>query len=349
MGLINWLFGDRRRANTMYRDEDFGFEVTIPPGWRKQTLVGVFAATGGRLSLRSRDGATANFSCGPPDSGSPTDKIKRADLARTFLAHDVPGAASVPLRDVATSLSGEENVARAEVRTRDGFHGIVSVIHKGIEYVIQYHGTERTRSEVEDLIASFRLPGSTTQVAPQPAVDAARVVAKLDDQAPQTRESARKQLIQMGKMGTAAVPSLLASVNACNQAIMAAGAGLSGHFGSTVDALRYRIEVLGAIGDPGAIPAILNAIGDAARNYGREVEQLLHASEKALSAIGQPAVPRIADVIDTPTAAIRLALIRVLVQIGGTQARDGLTSIIRGDSSAEVRRKAEDGLSELEN
>lgn len=159
MALLDWIFGDRRRANTIYKDDEFGFEVAVPRGWREQPLVGAFAGTGGRLALRSRDGATANFSCGPPDPGTPTDNVQRANEARTFFAR-VPGTVSVPFRDVATAVSGEENVARAEVRTQDGFHGIVSVIHKGIEYVIQYHATKRARSEVADLIASFRLPGS---------------------------------------------------------------------------------------------------------------------------------------------------------------------------------------------
>ncbi len=65
------LIAERRQAsnaNTHYADQLFHFSLTIPPRWVKQSLVGAFARTGGRVAIsHTSHAATFNVSVSPPD------------------------------------------------------------------------------------------------------------------------------------------------------------------------------------------------------------------------------------------------------------------------------------------
>ena len=312
--------------DTDYVDPEFHFTLRIPGGWRQAALVPRFRSTGGRLALTASNGAVFNVSCGAPDPAMPSDKIARVERAREFLAQSVPAVVGPPLRDVTTPISGEMNVARAEISTVQGFHGLISILHEGIEYVLQYGGNERTRSQVEMLIASFCLP-RTVRRYPARIVDFSTVVARLDAADEDARQRARGRLLQAG---AESVPSILASVNACNQAIMAAAALGPQRMELGIRSLLRRIELLGELGDARGIPAILNAIGDSAKakQMSSEAHRLLLVSQEALVRLGPLAVTEIAKVINTPSVDIRLALAEVLAKIGGTESQRVLQTML---------------------
>jgi len=338
MSFLRWLLGSPRgaAAGGEYRDDETGFCLAIPAGWRHVRLTREFRGVGGRIALAlPEDAGTFNVSCGAPDADVPADKHARADRACAFLARSAPRTTAPPVRDVATSISGESNVARAEAATARGFFGMISILHREVEYAIQYAGTERSRPQIEAMIASFALPGATTQ-RPAADVDYASLVGQLDARGDSQRRDARDNLV---RAGGEAVAAILGSVHACNQAIMSAGS-VSGPaaMGKQIDALRRRIEVLAAIGDPRGIPAMLNAIGDAAQcqDVSAEARRLLMAAQDAVVAVGAAAVAPIADVVDTPSPEIRLALVQVLGRIGGPQAGRVLGAL-RDDPDERVR------------
>jgi len=309
-----------------YIDPEFRFSLRVPGSWRQTSLVPQFQSTGGRIALARSGGAMFNVSCGAPDPGTPTDKIERVERARVFLAQSVPGVVAAPLRDVATEMSGEANVARAEVSTVQDFYGLISILHKGIEYTLQYSGNERTRSEIEALIASFHLP-DTLEYSQARVTDFWAVVDRLDATDASERLSAHDLLAQAG---AEAVPAILASVNACNQAIMAAARGGLRSMELQINALCRRIELLGQIGDERGIPALLNALGDSAqaREISPGAQRLFLLSQEALVKLGTKSVAPIAKVLDTPGARIRLALVEVLEKIGDAESRRILNTML---------------------
>jgi len=307
-------------------DPEFRFSLRIPGSWRQMPLIPQFRTTGGRIALVRPGGAKFNVSCGAPDSETPTDKIERGEHALAFLAQSVRGVVARPSRDLTTEVSGETNVARAEVSTLQGFHGLISILHEGIEYTFQYRGNEGTRAEIEALIASFCLPGTSFHSHAR-LKDFSKVVDQLDAADESARQNARDLLVQAG---SEALPAILASVNACIQGIMTAAAVGPQRIELRIRALRRRIDLLGKIGDERGIPAILNAIGDSAKaqEMSPEARRLLLASQDALIKLGAKAVAPIAKVLDTAGAQIRLALAQVLEGIGGAESEKVLRTML---------------------
>ena len=328
MGFLRQLLGLDQDTpdHAYYVDPEFRFSLKVPGSWRRTPLALQFRSTGGRIALVRPGGATFNVSCGAPDSETPTDKIERGEHALAFLAQSVRGVVARPSRDVTTEVSGETNVARAEISTLQGFHGLISILHEEIEYTLQYRGNERTRAEIEALIASFCLPGTPFHSQAR-LKDFSRVVDQLDTADENVRQNARDLLVQAE---SEALPAILASVNACIQGIMTAAAVGPQRIELRIRALRRRIELLGKIGDERGIPAILNAIGDSAKaqEMSPEARRLLLASQDALIRLGAKAVSPIAKVLETPGDRIRLALAQVLERIGGAESQKVLRTML---------------------
>lgn len=317
-----------------YVDPVFHFHLEIPPKWRRMALVPEFQSTGGRIALAHPDGAVFNVSCGPLDPGIPEDKIARAVLAAKYLAQSVAFAIATPLRDVTTEIPGEDNVARVEVATRQGFEGLISILHHGVEFTLQYQGNDDTRPQLEALITSFGLPGFLHHTLTH-NTDFSTAILGLDTANQFERQSARDILVNAG---VAPVPALLTSVQACNQAIM-----VSANYGplgmeSRIDALCSRIEILGKIGDERGIPAMLNAIGDSSQSkqISPAAQRLYITSQDALVSFGSAAVVPIAKVLNTPSASIRQALAEVLVKIGDAESHQLLKGM-QDDPDAGLR------------
>ena len=344
MGFFRRLLGLEQDApwDGRCHASEFGFDLQVPERWRRTRLVPAFRATGGRLALASPDGALFNVSCGPLDLGTSPDKVVRAEQARDFLVRAVPGALPPGLRDVLSPVSGLTNTARAEVATPGGFHGLISLLHEGMEFTIQYKGNERTRADIEMLITYFHVPGTDGR-PPERFLDFRAAVSGLDSPDEGERGRARDLLVQAG---SDSLPAVLASVNACNQAIMTAMRNGYPLVEARIAALRRRIELLGIIGDEKGIPAILNAIGDSAKaqESSPEARGLLSASQKALTGLGRKAARAIADVMDERDANVRLALAQVLEKIEGSESREILRTV-EDDTDRGVRdiaRRAED-------
>lgn len=339
MNLLKKLFGPRSdnfEDPSVYVDPNFGFSIRIPSGWRRTSMVWSFRATGGCVALALPRQATLNISCGAPDPQTPTDKLARAEAAVAFLAKSVGRTVGPPLRDVVTSISGQDNVARSEVSTADGLHGLISIIHNDIEYVLQYHATEESRDRVESLIRSFRLPGTAVSAEPEVA-EIGETVTALDAENEADRRRAHELLCGVG---SAAVPALLSSVNACTQAIVHA-LMTDWRAGPQIEALQRRIELLGDLRDIRGVPAMLNAIGDSAQSedFSPEAKRLRVVSQAALVKVGHDAVRDVANVLNTPSARLRLALVEVLIRIGGSEAQAILQGLAN-DPDTSVREAA---------
>ena len=310
------------------------FFSAIPPGWLCMPLTSSLKAAGGRLALISPSRASFNISSGPPDPQTPHDKWGRADAMKRFLRDSVPGALGDAVVDVVTPLSGEDNVARADIATGRGVHGLISIIHRGTEYVLQYEFRESERSQLESLIGAIRLPGVEKDSPRLDSDSLADAIAQLDSQDPNARDLARNELTAAGPQS---LPILLSSVNACNQAIMS-GIALGNGGKREILALERRVEIMGDLRDIRAMPALLNALGDAAgaQVVSNEARMLLQSAKAALVKLGLPAAPAIIKVLDTPSAAIRCALADVLPGIGGFEALTALRHLA-DDPDATVR------------
>jgi hypothetical protein len=145
----------RRRAATEFINLQFGFRISIPAGWEWQPLHPKFVATGGQIEMRNEHNAMINVACGPPDERTPVANSDRLMAAERFVATQVPGAGAAPLHTDTQPFAGEWNTVRVEARLFGGFHGIVSAIHNGTEFVIHYRGDAESRAEVEEVLSTF--------------------------------------------------------------------------------------------------------------------------------------------------------------------------------------------------
>jgi hypothetical protein len=141
-----------------FSDHEGGFSLVIPAGWRTGHTSEEFRYHGGRATFSADGGGTLNISCGDPDPGTPTDYEDRTSDAREFLSRITPATGySIVARS--GDVAGERNVAWVEAGWQGHFHGILSIIHQGLEYVIQYQGTARHRADIEAIVASFHFDG----------------------------------------------------------------------------------------------------------------------------------------------------------------------------------------------
>jgi hypothetical protein len=165
------LIAERRQASdldTRYADPLFHFSLTIPPGWVKQSLVGVFAQTGGRLAISHiSHTATFNVSVGPPDKPQWLSAESRSRAAAEFVSKIPSRIGSVMTVD-STPISGEANVVIAEYATqapvggqmRQRKNGLISIVHNGIEYTLQWSAEQEYENQARAIIDSFTLTGS---------------------------------------------------------------------------------------------------------------------------------------------------------------------------------------------
>jgi hypothetical protein len=166
------LIAERRQAsnaNRRYADPLFHFYLTIPPGWVKQSLVGEFAQTGGRVAIsHTSHAATFNVSVGPPDKPAWLAAEPRSRAAAEYV-RKIPFRIG-PVTTVApTPVGGETNVVIVEYATqapvggqmRQRKNGLISIVHNGLEYTLQWSAEQEYENQVRAIIQSFTLTGST--------------------------------------------------------------------------------------------------------------------------------------------------------------------------------------------
>lgn len=148
-----------------YRDEQFGFTLTLPEGWRHSKLRRSFTATGGKAAflpppLTSR--GTLNVSVGTRNVILDRDVRERA--ARRFMKLNAILSLKWRARIVATDrLLGEEpNTAWVEMRQAGGggvveqVDGLVEAVRNGRAYAVQYMQFPESADEIQGIVSSFR-------------------------------------------------------------------------------------------------------------------------------------------------------------------------------------------------
>jgi len=164
------LIAERRQASnvdTRYSDALFHFTLTIPPDWVKQSLVGQFAQTGGRVAIsHTSHAATFNVSVGPPDKPAWLAAEPRSRAATEYV-RNIAGRVG-PLTTVdATPIGGEANAVIVEYETqapvgrqmRQRKNGLISVVHNGLEYTLQWSAEREYEDQARAIIQSFTLTG----------------------------------------------------------------------------------------------------------------------------------------------------------------------------------------------
>lgn len=164
------LISERRTApksDTRYADPVFRFSLTIPAGWVKQPLVDEFARTGGRLAISHiSHAATFNVSVAPPDRPEWLSPDARTRAAREYV-QKIPFRTG-PVEVVnPTPIGGESNVVVIEYDTQAPVGGVfrrrknclISVVHKGIEYALQWSAQREHEESARGIIKSFALTG----------------------------------------------------------------------------------------------------------------------------------------------------------------------------------------------
>lgn len=159
------LIAERRQScneRCTYTNTTYGFSFIIPAGWLKKKLVQQFSITGGQIAISHKTHrATFNVSVGPPDRSEWTEREARAIAVRDYLR-------SVPERigdiEVNTSISvgAESNTVSAEYETdvghasRKRLSGLISIIHNGLEYAIQWSAERDFKEQVKEITNSFK-------------------------------------------------------------------------------------------------------------------------------------------------------------------------------------------------
>jgi tetratricopeptide (TPR) repeat protein len=155
-----------------YTDGEYHFSFVIAAGWLKQKQVHQFASTGGRIAVsHSTHAATLNISVGPPDRPEWSSKEARARDAKEYVRKIPRRIGGLDVR-TSDSFDGEENAVaveyeiEADVRgeRRQRRAGFISVIHRDIEYVVQWSAERDLEPDVRQMISSFRF-GQASEVA----------------------------------------------------------------------------------------------------------------------------------------------------------------------------------------
>lgn len=163
------LIAERRRPaddSGTYHDSRHGFSFCIPSGWLKQKMDPQFVRSGGRVAISHKThAATLNVSAGPLDRPEWSLPEVRVVAAQDMLLKAPGLVGRVDVKTLAP-ISGEENVVIAEYHTRATVagvkrqrnNGLVSILHDGTEFVIQWSAEADFETQVRDMIASFELP-----------------------------------------------------------------------------------------------------------------------------------------------------------------------------------------------
>jgi len=125
---------------------------------------------------------------------------------------------------------------------------------------------------------------------------------------------------ELVSMGNPAVQEVLASVTDVNREIIrAAMAGRLGEAAFGMRAMARRINVLGRIASPAAIPALLDALADSAMVADNpsfpEAKSVLKAASDALARLGSAAAPHLHEHLDDRRAPVRIAVANVLKRL----------------------------------
>ena len=154
-------------------------------------------------------------------------------------------------------------------------------------------------------------PVRAAQPAAEPdAAAIARLIAALDDDAKETREQARRDLVEIGP------PAVEELIDALDDG-----------------ELRVRIgaaEALGALKDPRAAEPLVELFPEPSR-------ELWGAVFHALSAIGSPAVPALLDGLENTDSNARWKAVHLLGAIRAPGAAETLVALLNKDRSTGVR------------
>ena len=165
------LLAERRLASDSDKrcvDPLFHFSLTIPAGWANQKLVGEFVGSGGRLAISHvSHAATLNVSVGPPDSPEWLASEARCRAALQYVKKIPSRVGPVSVIDP-TPIGGEANVVIVEYGSqatvggdlRRRKNGLISIVHNGIEYTLQWSAEQDYEGQARAIIGSFTLTGS---------------------------------------------------------------------------------------------------------------------------------------------------------------------------------------------
>lgn len=251
-----------------------------------------------RITLKSANSILLEFYCSLLNPHICYERDSRIFQYLSQIEECTLNSTSKPINIMISPFSGVKNAIRAEILTTEGIKGIISIIYKGLEYRIDYLFNELYRNQVEAILNSFvfsdRLPNKFK------IIDEINViVTKLDSSNVQEKNLAKNLLIEAKDKS---IPSLIASINNCNQQIMYY-ARMRDNITADKWVLRLseRIDILGEIKSIQGINPIIQAIGDAcqpnALTYSSKAYYLLDAAKKALIKVGPQAISKIEDAI----------------------------------------------------
>lgn len=147
-----------------YTNAEYGFSLIIPAGWLKQKLVQQFSNTGGQIAIsHNTHKATFNVSVGPPDRPEWKAREARANAVKEFLASTVGRIGSITIT-TSVAVGGEPNTVAAEYQTEKEIRGVkrkrrdglISIIHDGLEYALQWSAERDLEKQVKEIVDSFK-------------------------------------------------------------------------------------------------------------------------------------------------------------------------------------------------
>ncbi|WP_437309206.1 HEAT repeat domain-containing protein [Sorangium sp. So ce388] len=172
-------------------------------------------------------------------------------------------------------------------------------------------------------------------------------LAKDDPAAP--RSAVRDALVSAGKLAATIVPALIAALSAAPSGNTAAGAALVlGELKAReglptlvrgmqrgVVPLRHGLRALGALGDPAALPSVLELLGDADPSVRREAIRTATALLDPARPDGRAVDPARALLVDPATPPDeKLALVQLLGRTGSPRAQAVLLPLAKARSAA---------------
>ena len=110
---------------------------------------------------------------------------------------------------------------------------------------------------------------------------------------------------------------------------------------------RAAAEALGAIGDPQAVPPLIQALGHETNPFADYRDAVRRAAAEALVKIGTPAVPALIQALGHYWYDVRRAAAEALGAIGDPQAIPALIEAL-GDLSENVRRAALQAIQQIQ-
>jgi tetratricopeptide (TPR) repeat protein len=146
-----------------YTDTENSLSLIIPADWLKQRSVQDFSDAGGQIAISHKTHrATFTVSVGPPDKPEWIAQEARATAVREYLAH-VPGRVSDAAVTTFRSVGGEQNTVWAEYQTESTIcgatrrqqAGLISIVHHGLEYALQWSAEPDLEQQAKAIVDSF--------------------------------------------------------------------------------------------------------------------------------------------------------------------------------------------------